>query len=230
MTGHGVNRRSVLALAILCLTLRASPAVAHHVGVYVPRDNEVSTNFKQIKFSIQADKFDVASRLFEKGAVRAEMRAQSSRLPAGLEEDTRAALRAGDGRGAERALMVFFASLVRDLALEADRRLGDASEPADLRLAAARKFLEAMWRYYNLVDFAVTQHDSKAGVAIRLGFDEAEAYVKDPDVNSTSTPKSAARRSAPAPEPTKMREPLRRIARALSALIDTTSTSTRRTS
>ena len=63
--------------------------------------------------------------------LRAEMRAQSSRLPAGLEESTRAALKAGDGRGAERGLMVFFVGLARDLALEADRRLADrdASRP-----------------------------------------------------------------------------------------------------
>jgi len=57
--------------------------------------------------------------------VTAEMRAQAARLPAGLEERTRAALAAGDGSRAERGLMIFFAGLVRDLAVEADRRLTD---------------------------------------------------------------------------------------------------------
>ena len=155
-------------------------AAAHHVGVYVPRDNDVSTNFKQLKFSIQAAKFDVAARLFETGALRTEMRAQGGRLPAGLEESTRRAINSADARGAERCLMLFFAALARDLALDADRRLADASESAEARMAAARKFLEAMWRYYNLVDFAVTQYDGKTGVAVRLAFDEADGYTRDP--------------------------------------------------
>ena len=51
----------VMALAI---AVAGGPAAAHHVGVYVPRDNEVSANFKQIKFALQARKLDVALRLF----------------------------------------------------------------------------------------------------------------------------------------------------------------------
>ena len=77
------------------------PVAAHHVGAYVPRDNEISANFKQIKFSIQARKFDVAARLFETGAIRVEMRARAGRIPGGLEEATRAALVAGDGPRAD---------------------------------------------------------------------------------------------------------------------------------
>ena len=146
----------------------------------MPRDNEVSANFKQIKFSIQARKFDVAARLFETGAIRAEMRAPRGPLPAGLEEATRAALAAGDGPRAERGLMVFFAALIRDLALEADRRLADTREPAPARAATGQKFLEAIWRYYNLVDFAVGQYDPKAAVAVRLAFDEAEGCREGP--------------------------------------------------
>ena len=61
------------------VTLAAGPAAAHHVGAYVPRDNEISANFKQIKFAIQARKLDIALRLFESGALRAEMRAQKLR-------------------------------------------------------------------------------------------------------------------------------------------------------
>ena len=76
--------------------------------------------------------------------------------------------------------MIFFAGLVRDLALEADRRLADATEAAAARVAAAQKFLEAMWRYYNLVDFAVGQNDPKAAVAVRLAFDEAEGDDQGP--------------------------------------------------
>ena len=212
--------RMILAPAVFATLLTVgAPALAHHVGAYVPKDNAVTTNFKQVKFSVQAKKFDVALQLYEAGALRTEMRAHAATLPAGLEDGTRAALKAGDGPEVERRLMIFFAALARDLALEADRRLAATGGKPESRAAIAKKFLEAIWRYYNLVDFAVTQYDSKAGVAIRLALDEAEGYAK-----------TAPGRPATAPDPAKMREPLRRIAQALSGLIATSSTSTRRDS
>ena len=85
-----------MAGALVLLLALASPAVAHHVGAYTPRDNEITTNFKQIKFSLQARKFDVALRLFDDGALRAAMREKAATLPAGLETGTRAALQASD--------------------------------------------------------------------------------------------------------------------------------------
>jgi hypothetical protein len=205
---------------VALLAIAGGPALAHHVGTYVPRDNEVSANFKQIKFSMQARKFDVALRLFETGAVRAEMQAKAARLPAGLEESIRAALGAGDGPRSERGLMVFFAALIRDLAHDADRRLGDTTEAAAARAATGQKFLEAIWRYYNLVDFAVSQYDPKAAVAIRLAFDEAEGYAqgRTTAVGGAVAPKS---RRVTAPDPEKMRTSLQRMARTLSGLIDT---------
>jgi hypothetical protein len=223
--GSAVTRTLAPGTAALLVALAAGPAAAHHVGAYVPRDNEVSANFKQIKFAIQARKLDVALRLFESGALRAEMRAHAPRLPAGLEDRTRAALAAGDGPRAERGLMIFFAGLVRDLALEADRRLADATEVPAARVVAAQKFLEAMWRYYNLVDFVVGQNDAKAAVAVRLAFDEAEGETKAPPAASRGPVASESRggpaRPVAAPGPEKMREPLRRIALALSRLIET---------
>ncbi|OGK88752.1 MAG: hypothetical protein A2X52_07795 [Candidatus Rokubacteria bacterium GWC2_70_16] len=225
-------RPAVLAAALLGIA--AGPAAAHHVGAYVPRDNEISANFKQIKFSIQARKFDVALRLFDKGAVRAEMRAQATRLPAGLEGATRAALGAGDGPRAERGLVVFFAALIRDLALDADRRLAEASGPAEARAATGLRFLEAIWRYYNLVDFAVSQYDPKAAVAVRLAFDEAEGYAEGGTgpVGGTVAPPSrrVTGRAAAPPKPEKMREPLQRMARVLSGVIETSITVIRRDS
>jgi hypothetical protein len=212
-------------LAVTLVLLAAAPATGHHVGAYVPRDNEVSANFKQLKFSIQARKFDVAARLFETGAIRVEMRARAGRIPSGLEEATRAALVAGDGPRAERGLMVFFAALIRDLALEADRRLADAREPAPARIATGQKLLEAIWRYYNLVDFTVGQYDPKAAVAVRLAFDEAEGYAQGSPPNSVA-PESRRVPARPvmAPAPEKMREPLQRIAHTLSGLIETSMT------
>jgi hypothetical protein len=206
------------ALMLLALVTIASPAVAHHVGSYVPRDNAITTNFKQIKFSVQAKRFDVALQLFEQGAVRAEMRAQAATLPPGLEDGTRAALRASDGLEAERRLMIFFAALARDLAVEADRQLGEPGVTPETRAATGRKFLEAIWRYYNLVDFAVAMRDSKSSVAVRLAFDEAEGYVKP------------ATGGAAPDDPAKARQPIQRIAQVLSTLIETSSTSARRSS
>jgi hypothetical protein len=218
--------------AVTLVLLAAAPAAAHHVGAYVPRDNEISANFKQLKFSIQARKFDVAARLFETGAIRVEMRGRAGRIPPGLEEATRAALVAGDGARAERRLMVFFAALIRDLALEADRRLADTREPAPARVATGLKLLEAIWRYYNLVDFTVGQYDPKAAVAVRLAFDEAEGYAQgspapagDPAGNNVA-PESrrVPTRPVAAPAPEKMREPIQRIAGTLSGLIETSTT------
>ena len=207
--------RAVLAvLATIVATLAPTSAAAHHVGTYTPKDNELTTNFKQIKFSVQAKKFDVALRLFEQGALRAEMREKVATLPPGLEPTTRAALQADDGAEVERQLMIFFAALARDLALEADRQLAEPALSPEARAAAGPRFLEAIWRYYNLIDFADSSRDSKTSVAMRLAFDEAEGYAK----------------TAGSPEAVKLREPLRRMAQVLSSLIESSSTSARRNS
>jgi hypothetical protein len=198
--GRDVVAGCVSTAIVLVVTLGS--AEAHHVGTYVPSDNEITTNFKQIKFSTQAGKFDVALRLFETGPLRADMRARATSLPRGLEAGLSAALAAGDGAEVERRLMIFFAALARDLALEAERRTADPKLARDARAAIGARFLEAIWRYYNLVDFAVSQRDDKTSVAVRLAFDEAVGSAKG----------TAA--------PAELREPLARIAQVLSALID----------
>lgn len=202
--------RRVALLCALVAALLSGPAAAHHVGAWSPRDNEISANFKQVKFSIQAGRFEVARRLYQDGALRRELRARTATLPPGLDERITGALARGDGRAAEDGLMVFFAALVRDLALEAGRQVSAAGESAEARAAAGRRFLEAIWRYYNLVDFAVTQRDARAATTVRLAFDEAETLAK-----------------GPAPE--RLREPLGRIAQALAGVIEA-SVQTRRES
>ena len=77
--------RALVTLALLLAG--AASAGAHHVGVYTPRDNEITTNFKQIKFSLQAKRFEVALRFFEQGALRAAMHQKARSLPPGLDED-----------------------------------------------------------------------------------------------------------------------------------------------
>jgi hypothetical protein len=190
------------AVALLLTMLAVAPAAPHHTGTYTPKDNAITTNFKQLKFSVQAGKFEVARRLFDEGPLRREMRARAPALPEGLEARTRAALDAGDAAEVERGLMVFFAALGHDLALEADRQLaaGAAAAPTGSR------FLEAIWRYYNLVDFAVSRRDARASVAMRLAYDDADALVRP-----AAAP--AAVSSA------RVRESFRRIADILSGII-----------
>src|SRR5256886_151249 len=118
-----------VALAVLAVVTGVAPAAAHHTGVYTPKDNAISANFKQLKFSLQAGKFDVALRLYDEGALRAEMRARAATLPAGLEARTRAALAAHDAGEAERGLMLFFVALARDLAVQAERRRPPRAPP-----------------------------------------------------------------------------------------------------
>jgi len=187
-------------LVVLIVALAAAPAAAHHTGVYTPKDNAITTNFKALKFSVQAGKFDVARRLFDEGALRKEMKARAATLPPGLEARAQAALAAGDAAGIERALMVFFASLARDLAVEGERQLAAGADAA----AVGPRFLEAIWRYYNLVDFAVGQRDAKASVAMRLAYDDAEGATRP----------GATDRG-------RLREALRRMAQILGGVTDT---------
>jgi hypothetical protein len=198
-----ISRRAV-ALA-LSATLAAAPAAAHHTGVYTPKDNAITANFKQVKFSMQAGKFDVALRLYDDGPLRAEMRDRAAALPAGLEARTRAALAARDAGEAERGFMLFFVALARDLARQAERRLADGAPPATV----APRFLEAIWRYYNLADFAVGQRDARASVAMRLAYDDAEGLTRP---------------AAAAPDPVRVRAAFGRIAQILSDLIVSTTT------
>jgi hypothetical protein len=192
-----------VAAGLLVVALAAGPAAAHHTGVYVPKDNAITTNFKQLKFSVEAGKFDVARQLFDKGALRREMRTRAVTLPAGLESRLSGALLSQDAAEVERTLMIFFAALGRDLALEAERQLATGADP----VATGSKFLEAIWRYYNLVDFAVGRRDARASVAMRLAYDDAEAVVRP-----ATTPPAA---SGPP-----VREAFRRIAEILSGVIE----------
>jgi len=208
-----------VAAAALIVLFTATPGWPHHVGTYTARDNAISANFKQIKFSIQAGKFDVARSLFEDGALRKEMLARAGRLPPGLPDTVANAIRARDSKTAEAALALFFSALARDLAREADARLADPGTGADARVAAGGKFLEAIWRYWNLIDFAVSERDPKAAVAMRLAFEEAE---------TESQP--GPRRVATAADPARLRASFARVARTLSDVIESLSAVTRRNS
>jgi hypothetical protein len=220
------------ALLSLALTGLFPAAEAHHLGTYTPRDNEITTNFKQIKFSVEARKFDVARRLFDDGAVRREMREHAARLPTGLEAATRAGLDAGDAQEVERTLMVFLAALGRSLALEAQHQVSAVATSAEARAAAGRLFLEAIWRYYNLIDYAVSRRAPTISVAVRLAFDDAESLAKGPTAPVAANPVPGNKPAIPAvpSDPARLREPLQRIAHALGELIEISSSPKRRES
>ena len=189
--------RACVLVVITLLTLPTAPAEAHHTGVYAPKDNAITTNFRDVKFSVQAGKFDVALRRFDEGPLRAEMRARAASLPPGLESRTRAALQARDAAGVEHGLMTFFIALAHDLAREADRQL--AAGPT-APVETAQRFLEAIWRYYNLVDFAVGQRHPATSTAMRLAYDDADSAL----------------RASPAPDAARLRPTFQRIAEILS--------------
>jgi hypothetical protein len=152
-----------------------------------------------VKFSVQAGKFEVALRRFDEGPLRAEMRARAAALPPNLESRTRAALQARDAAGVEHGLMIFFIALAHDLAREADRQLAAApAAPA----ATAQRFLEAIWRYYNLVDFAVGQRHPATSTAMRLAYDDAESAL----------------RASPAADAARLRTTFQRIAQVLASI------------
>ena len=224
-----MTTRAAVALTLVAGVLVVGvrlPAVAHHVGVYTARDNEVSANFKQIKFSIQAGKFDVARKLFEEGALRKEMQQGAAKLPAGLEASTRSALKRGDTRGVEVALAVFFAALARDLAREAEAKLVQPGVPPEAQTAAAGRFLEAIWRYWNLIDFVIGQRDAKAAAAMRLAFEEAEGATKATSapvaLNPCAGPKPGGDRAVSRPDPARARAAFARVREVLSGIVETT--------
>src|SRR5207244_13633930 len=99
---------ATMAAAIALVVAGPGPVPAHHVGTYVPRDNDVSANFKQLKFSLQARKFEVAGRLFETGALKRELLARAASLPPGPRARLPDALKAGAARAEDTGLMRCF--------------------------------------------------------------------------------------------------------------------------
>ena len=75
LVGGATTARSALVLTLLISMLVVDggrPAVAHHVGAYTARDNDLSVNFKQVKFSIRPE--SLTSRSGSSRTVRYEGR------------------------------------------------------------------------------------------------------------------------------------------------------------
>jgi hypothetical protein len=154
-----------------------APAAAHHVGVFTPRDDDITKNFKEIKFASQAGRFDVALRLFDEGVVHATMERFEKQLPAGLEDGLRAALKTKSLPGVELRLALFLAFMTRERVRSADAKLQEPGVEPEQRREQARKILTAAWRYYNLADFVFSRQNPKAAVALRMAFEDAQSYL-----------------------------------------------------
>ncbi|MBI4589603.1 MAG: hypothetical protein HY725_12255 [Candidatus Rokubacteria bacterium] len=163
--------------AIALAAASAGPARAHHVGVFVPKDTDITINFKQIKASAQAGRFDVAVKSFDDGILHDTMEQYEKVLPRGLEDGLRAALKSKDLPGAELRLSIFLAFLTKERVRDAVKRLKDPGLSPEERWGQARKILNAAWRYYNLADFVIMQRDAKASAVIRMGFEDAQSYL-----------------------------------------------------
>ena len=166
---------SLLALAVSVGAV--GPAAAHHVGVFIPRDDDISKNFKEIKFAVEAGRFDLALRLFDDGVVHTTMEKEEKRLPRGLEDGLRAALRGKDSPGVELRLAVFLTFMTRERLAFALERLRRTDLPPERRREHVRRVLDAAWRYYNLADFAVVSRNAKTSAALRIGFEDAYTYL-----------------------------------------------------
>lgn len=174
----GREGRRVASVLVLAVVVGAvGPAAAHHVGAFVPKDDDVSRNFKEIKFAVEAGRFDLALRLFDDGVIHATMEKEEKRLPRGLEDALRAALRGKDSAGVELRLAVFLTFMTRERLAFARERLRRADLTPERRQQQVRRVLDAAWRYYNLADFAVVTRDAKTSAALRLGFEDAYTYL-----------------------------------------------------
>ncbi|MBI4607553.1 MAG: hypothetical protein HY726_00920 [Candidatus Rokubacteria bacterium] len=152
-------------------------ADAHHVGVFIPKDDDITKNFKDIKFAGQAGRFDVALKLFDDGIVHATMEKFETELPRGLEDGLRAALKAKNLPGVELRLAIFLAFMTRDRIRSAAAKVREESLEPEQRRDHARKLVNAAWRYYNLADFVISRQDPKAAVALRVAFEDAQTYL-----------------------------------------------------
>jgi hypothetical protein len=171
-------RRPLATVVALLISLSlVTPGGAHHVGVFAPKDDDITKNFKGIKFASQAGRFDVALRLFDEGAVHEAMERLEKALPPRLEDDLRAAFKAKNLPGVELRLSLFLAFMTRERIKVAAGRLQEPGLDADQRREQARKLVNGAWRYYNLADFVISRQDPKASVALRTAFEDAQTYL-----------------------------------------------------
>ena len=169
--------RRALGSALILFVAISDPAAAHHVGVFIPKDDDITRNLKEIRYAAEAGRPVLAVKLFDEGIVHTTVEKEEKRLPRGLEDGLRAALHRQDRPGTELRLAIVLAFLTRERLSNARARIHRPDLRPDRRREQARKLINAAWRYYNLADFAITAQDARTGVALRIGFEDAQTYL-----------------------------------------------------
>lgn len=184
-----------LAPALLVAIALAAPAAAHHLGVIVPQDDEVTLAFKRIRGLLAGGRFDLAARECEGTPLGRRLAEASRGGTPDVRAEVRAALARRDAAGTELALMRFFLVVVRGLLGEALARVNDPGLAERTKADQALKLLAAGWRYYNLVDFTLYRRDAKAALRARLAFGDAEFALGGSKSRQARYDGAAARRA-----------------------------------
>lgn len=190
-----ISRPGRAVLVALVLGAWGPPAAAHHLGVIVPRDDEVTLGFKRVRALLKEGRFHLAARECEATPLGRRLAEVSTQGGPDVRAEVRAAIAQRDGPGAEQALMRFFLAVLRGLLGEALARVDDPGPPERARAEQALKLLAAAWRYYNLVDFTLYQRDAKAALRARLAFEDAEASLGGTKAKGARFDPPAARRA-----------------------------------
>ena len=161
-------------LAAVSLIAVAAPGGAHHLGVIVPRDDEVTLVFKRIRGLLKEGRFELAARDCEDTPLGRRLAEVSRRGMPDVRDEVRSALARADAPGTELALTRFFLVVLRGLLDEALGRVNDPALAEQVKADQALTLLAAGWRYYNLVDYTLYQREAKAALRIRLAFGDAE--------------------------------------------------------
>jgi len=169
--------RRALGAALILFAAISDPAAAHHVGVFIPKDDDITRNLKEIRYAAEAGRPVLAVKLFDEGIVHTTVEKEEKRLPRGLEDGLRAALHRQDRPGTELRLAIVLAFLTRERLSNARARIHRPDLRPERRREQARKLINAAWRYYNLADFVITAQDARTGVALRIGFEDAQTYL-----------------------------------------------------
>jgi hypothetical protein len=180
-------------LAAAVLATPGGPAAAHHLGVIVPRDDEVTLVFKRIQGFLKERRFDLATKECEATPLGRRLAEVSGPGAPDVRAELRAALARRDAAGTELALARFFLVLLRGLLGEALGRVNDGGLAERTKADQSLKLLAAGWRYYNLVDYTLYQRDVKAALRVRLAFEDAEAALGGSRAQQARFDEAAAR-------------------------------------
>ncbi len=165
-------------LAVAAFLLLAGLGEAHHLGVYVPKDDEITTSFKRMKVFLEKSRADLLQQEYaDDRSVRRRMAEVDARHQATLVEDMERALAARNVPDVDRTLVRFFCFVAREKTQEALDRLNQTALSARRKSDQGIKLLAASWRYYNLVDFRVSSRAPKVATAARVAFEDAEYFL-----------------------------------------------------